>query len=213
MALDFRIHEWGKWHASAEAKRLGPLAVALEQLLYRDGRTLGEAVTLLQPKHEGVSHASLQALAEKLSPRAPRPHNIPLPDDCPIAQPADVHEPLLAEERRRASRELSQVVSAAMTRLPAEDRSILQLRFEGGMTVAQIARAFALDQKLTYRRIERNMREIRRELERAGFTSGDVADLIGHNEAFLHFDIGNQDPRPSMPDDESSGPDPDTEEP
>ena len=36
MALDFRIHMWGKWHASAEAKRLGPLAIRLEELLLRN---------------------------------------------------------------------------------------------------------------------------------------------------------------------------------
>jgi hypothetical protein len=212
MALDFRIHEWGKWHTSVDAKRLGPLAVALEQLLYRDGRTLEEAVTHLQPKHEGVSHASLQALAEQLPERAPRPRNVPLPDDYPIAQPPDADEALLADERRRAAQELARLIAEILARFSEQDRLILQLKF-GGMSVAQIARAFVLDQKLTYRRIEGNLKELKRELERAGFTWRDVADLIGHNEAFLHFDIGNQNPRPSMPGDESTGPDPETEEP
>lgn len=52
MALDYRIHVWGKWHSSAEAKRLGPLAVELEILLHRDGRTLDEALPLLAARHE-----------------------------------------------------------------------------------------------------------------------------------------------------------------
>src|SRR5215212_3086060 len=51
MLLDFRIHAWGKWHASAEAKRLGDVALELEQLMHRDGRTLGEAFTILAAKH------------------------------------------------------------------------------------------------------------------------------------------------------------------
>src|SRR5215212_4818774 len=41
--LDHRNHEWGKWRRSAEAERLGALAVDLERLLYRDGRTVEEA--------------------------------------------------------------------------------------------------------------------------------------------------------------------------
>src|SRR5262249_3965725 len=56
MALDYRIHEWGKWHASAEAKRLSELAVELERILQRDGRTIEDALPLLQSNHEGVTH-------------------------------------------------------------------------------------------------------------------------------------------------------------
>jgi RNA polymerase sigma factor for flagellar operon FliA len=207
MALDFRVHEWGKWHASAEAKRLGALAIDLEVLLHRDGRTLEEAVPFLRAKHEDVSLASLQALAARLPERAPRRRKIALDDaEFTPARPPDVDEPMLADERRRASQELSRLIAPIMDRLAEDDRVILQLKF-GGMSVAQIARAFALDQKLTYRRVEKNLRELKRELERAGVTwRGNIADLIGHDEAFLHFDIGNQIPRPSKPGDDTEEP-------
>jgi hypothetical protein len=66
------------------------------------------------------------------------------------------------------------------------------------MTVAQIARSLGLDQKLTYRRIERRMREIREELARAGIESGDVLDLIGRDEQLVRFDFGNPKSRPSI---------------
>ena len=36
LAQDYRNHLWSKWRPSAEAIRLGPLAVRLEQLLVRD---------------------------------------------------------------------------------------------------------------------------------------------------------------------------------
>jgi len=209
MALDYSDHLWGKWHPSAEAKRLGALAVDLERLRHRDGRTLEEAVPLLQTKHDGVSPASLQALEAKLPARPPRRRNVSLADDAEetIARPADADadESILAEERHRKSQELSRLISEIMGRLPAEDRLILQLRFEGGMPVVEIARAFKLDQKHTYRRIERNLWAIKGELEGAGFPWSDVADLIGRNEIFVHFDIGNQNARPSMPGDESTG--------
>ncbi|MEA2462658.1 MAG: hypothetical protein QOJ98_405, partial [Acidobacteriota bacterium] len=132
MALDYCIHAWGKWHASAEAKRLGALAVALEELLYRDGRTLEEAVPILQAKHEGVSLASLQALEAKLRKPPPRPQVVDVDGVAErwLARPPDADEAMLADERRRESQEISRLVSAFLARLPEQDRLIFQLRFE-----------------------------------------------------------------------------------
>ncbi|HEX2281159.1 MAG TPA: hypothetical protein VHG52_05280, partial [Thermomicrobiales bacterium] len=42
--LDTRIAQWGKWRPSAQARRLGPTAVLLDQLMSRDGLLLDEAV-------------------------------------------------------------------------------------------------------------------------------------------------------------------------
>lgn len=95
-------------------------------------------------------------------------------------------------------------MSAVIGRLPEEERLILQLRFEGGMTVPQIARGLGLDQKLTYRRIEKRMRGIRNELERSGIAWRDVLDLIGREEVLLQFDLGKQKPRPSKDADEKA---------
>jgi RNA polymerase sigma factor for flagellar operon FliA len=206
MALDFRIHEWGKWHTSAEAKRIGPLAIALEELIVRDGRTLGEAQTILGPKHDNVTLDALQTLAARLPSRAPRRRDVGLEEAelVAVTRPAEVEEPLLASERRQTSDHVSSIMSDVIAQLPEDQRLVLQLRFEGGMTVAEIARSLGLDQKLTYRQIERNMRELRNELERRGVAWQDVADLIGRDEALLHFDLGNRNPRPSIRDDERS---------
>lgn len=200
MALDYRIHMWGKWHPSAEAKRLGGLALELEQLLHRDGRTLDDALAILAPRHERVTRASLASLAARLPVRAPARREVDLDAAAPVAvtRAASVEEPLLAAERRRTSERVSSIMSALIERLPDDDRLLLQLRFEGGMTVAQIARSLGLDQKLTYRRIDRRMRDLREELARAGIAPGDVRDLIGGDEAVLHFDLGKREPRPSM---------------
>jgi DNA-directed RNA polymerase specialized sigma24 family protein len=70
LALDYCIHVWGKWHASAEARRLGPLAIELDQLLHRDSRTIDEALVILAQKHDGISRQSLQEIAARL-PIAP----------------------------------------------------------------------------------------------------------------------------------------------
>lgn len=206
LALDYCIHVWGKWHASAEAKRLGSLAIELEQLLHRDGRTVDEALVILAPKHDGITRASLQAIAGRLPDRAPRHRDVGIEkaESVAVTRPAEVEEPLFANDRRRASEKLSAIMSAVIGRLPEDERLILQLRFEGGMTVPQIARALGLEQKVTYRRIERRMRDIRTELERSGIAWRDVLDLIGRDEVLLQFDLGKQKPRPSIGADEKA---------
>src|ERR1700757_5192055 len=42
-----RTKEWGKWRPSAEAKRMGDVAIALERLTTRDGYSLSEAVAMM----------------------------------------------------------------------------------------------------------------------------------------------------------------------
>lgn len=204
MALDYRIHAWGKWHVSAEAKRLGPLAIDLEQLLHRDGRTLDEALPILAPRHDAVTRELLASLAQRLPARAPRMREVAMSAaESVAAQTSAVEEKVLAGERRNVSERVSAVMSAAISRLPENERLVLQLRFEGGMTVAQIARALQLDQKLLYRQIERRMRDIRAELERSGLSSRDVLDLVGSDDAVLSFELRKQDPRPSIGGDET----------
>jgi len=206
LALDYCIHAWGKWHASAEAKRLGTLAIDLEQLLHRDGRTIDEALVILASKHEGITRESLQSIADRLPDRAPRHRDVGLEkaESVAVTWPADVEEPIFANERRHASERLSAIMSAVIARLPEDELLILQLRFEGRMTVSQIARSLGVDQKLTYRRIEKRMREIRTELERSGIAWRDVLDLIGRDEVLLQFDLGKQKPRPSKAADETA---------
>jgi RNA polymerase sigma factor for flagellar operon FliA len=204
MALDYRIHEWGKWHASAEAKRLGDVAIELEQILHRDGRSLDDALTILSSKHAGITRRSLEQLAERLPARGPRHRDVALDDADPAAAGTvdAVEERVLDDERRRRADRLSALLEAAMQKLPDDDRLILRLRFEQGMTVAQISRALQRDQKLLYRQIERRMKEMRADLLHAGVVPIDVLDLIGRDEAFLDLDLGKAGPRPSITNDE-----------
>ena len=204
MALDFRTHAWGKWHPSAVAKRLGALAVDLERYLLRDGRTLDEALSLLSRQYENVTRESLQALAARLPQRAPRHREVAIEAAEPAALtcPTEVDEPLLAEDRRRQSKRISGVMSAIVARLPEDERLVLQLRFEGGMTVAQIARILGRDQRLLYRQLDHRMRDIKKELIRDGITPRDALDVIGRDEVLLEFRLGNSVRRPSMDGDE-----------
>ena len=203
MALDYRIHAWGKWHTTVAAKRLGPLAVELERLLHRDGRSFDEAFVILGAKHD-VTRESLAGLAERLPRRTARPREVAIGErDMPAPEFA-ADDRVEAGERRRTSERLSALMATIIGRMPEDEQLILQLRFEGGMAVSQIARVLQLDQKALYRRIERRMRDMRKELEDAGVVPNDVLDLIGREESVLHFDMGNRNWRPSIGADETA---------
>src|SRR5262245_46902863 len=47
---DFRTSRWGRWRHSAEANRLGPVALTLEILIYRDGHSVREAIQILRSR-------------------------------------------------------------------------------------------------------------------------------------------------------------------
>jgi RNA polymerase sigma factor (sigma-70 family) len=201
-ALDYRIHAWGKWHPSAEAKRLGPVALELEQLLHRDGRSVEETLPFLTVRHPNVTLDGLKKLAAALPRRTAKRHDVPVEEAEPVRAPYDIEDRARGDERRRTAERVATLVRAAIARRPDDDRLVLQLRFEQGLTVAQIARALQRDQKLLYRRIERCMSDIRAEIVDAGVDRADILDLIGRDDAFLSFDLGKAAPRPSMESDE-----------
>ncbi|HUR80553.1 MAG TPA: sigma-70 family RNA polymerase sigma factor [Thermoanaerobaculia bacterium] len=204
LALDYCNHVWGKWRASAEAERLGPLAVALEQLLYREGHTFDEALAVLAAKHEGATRASLHALFEQIPRRAPRHRDVPLEEAETYARTGleSVESRVVADERRVLARRVSAFVSAHLAELNDEDRLVMQMRFEQEMSVPQIARMLGREQKLLYRVIEKREKELGAGLQRAGFHPRELLDLIGHEESFLAFCFGNRPARPSISNDE-----------
>jgi RNA polymerase sigma factor (sigma-70 family) len=203
MALDLRIAAWGKWHASAEAKRLGPEAVELEQLVYRDGHTLEAAFTVVMSNHQ-LTREALQAIADRLPAREPRRRQVEFEKAKLVATSAAADDALLEKDRQHVSMRLSKILSKAIGDLSDEDRLILQLRFENGWKVAEIARSLQLDQKPLYRRIQYQLRGMREVLLRNGISPQEVADLIGRDEAILEFDLRNRGSRPSKGPDEGA---------
>jgi RNA polymerase sigma factor for flagellar operon FliA len=203
MALDFRIAAWGKWHASAEAKRLGPAAVELEQLVHRDGRTPEAAFAVVMWNHR-ITREELQKIADRLPPREPRPRQVDVDEARLVAKPVAVDEALMERDRQRVAQQLSTLLSKEMRKLPDEDRLVLQLRFEGRMTVAQIARSLQVDQKRLYRQLEQHLAAMKKGLLENGIEPADVADLIGRDGPILEFDLRNRGSRPSNGTDEGA---------
>jgi RNA polymerase sigma factor (sigma-70 family) len=198
LLLDYRNRKWGKWHASAEAEKLGRVAIELEQLLYRDGRSIDEAFTELARKFPGLSRAEVDAFVLRL-PRRTRRRTVDLDEAMAIGTTGDADSFVTAESAAR----ISAVVSECIGQLPEDDQLLLRLRFDSEMTVAQISRSLHIDQQLLYRRLYKLFEELRTLLERGGVAAQDVADLIGKDSVVLDFRTKKRKSRPS--DEEESG--------
>jgi RNA polymerase sigma factor (sigma-70 family) len=179
-----RVHDycdgaWGRrWRASARARRLGPLAVELEALLYRDGSSFEEACAVLASRH-GVSRASLEALREKLPTRRNSPRLQTLgerEDKAPSPAPNPEEEAL----RRAEEEAVGEVVSASLRRLAARDRLLLRLRFRAGLSLAEIARGLGVTRKRLERRLGKILASLLDDVERAGFDRFDVGQILQH---------------------------------
>jgi RNA polymerase sigma factor for flagellar operon FliA len=186
---DWRNARWGKWRPSADARRLGPLAVRLESLIRRDRLSLDEAYETLKT-HERVTEtrADIEALAARLPPRTGRVStsedllaNLPAPEsgaDTTIAR---------ADAARLAGRATG-LVQRAIEQLPPEDRLVLRMRFDDGIRVSAIARTLGLEHKALYRRFDRILADLRAVLERAGITEAEASEVLMHAGVGLHYE-------------------------
>lgn len=202
LLLDYRIHNWGRWHPSAIAQRLGGPAVLLEQLMHRDGHSFEEAATLIGHRHPELTRAELAKVADALPQRTPRPRSVDLEEATAVAiTAADAAErSALYCDQRHFSRHVSQILRAAIDRLPREDRTLLYLRFECDLNNSQIARSLHLSEKAVSRRLQKQLRRLRTELETSGVDAAYVLAAIGSDEIFFELGLSDSKPRPSMVD-------------
>jgi RNA polymerase sigma factor for flagellar operon FliA len=165
---DYRNDLWGRWRPSAEARRLGALALKLEALLYRDGYTLAEAIQKLKTAGGDLPpDLELFRLAARIPVRnRPRPVSPNAADNAPANDSADALTIQNELEAQRAN--AAQEMERALASLPVEDGLILRLRFFDGISVADIARMLGTKQKPLYRRIDTNLQRLREILEERG---------------------------------------------
>lgn len=199
--LDYRRRLWGKWRPSAEAKRRGPVAQRLEMLLYRDGLSFDEAVETLQTNLGcGESREALAELAHLIPQRTDRRAAVEGVEDIE-AVPADlVAGPEAQFEGARTSARAQGLINSVMEGLDPQDRIVLRLRFEDGVSVADIARRLHLDQKKLYRRIEDLLAEFRKSLSDRGLGWPEVVRMIDRGQCHLCLPPlapENAGPRPS----------------
>jgi RNA polymerase sigma factor for flagellar operon FliA len=194
---DYCNQLWGKWRTSAAAVRLGPLAAALEELLYREGLTFQEACQVLGTRRD-ASVAELTRLRDQLPPRPGRPRAQSLAGD-EVAGPASTPTPEEAAVQRSEEQAVTAAIAASLKRLRAQDRLLLRLHFGDGLSVAEVARGMAVPQKALYKRLTSVLKAVRRDLREAGLERHDVSRLLQRGPT-LDFGLAtgeNEQPRPS----------------
>lgn len=177
--LDYLDHKWGKWRPSAEAERLGDLAVRLEKLLHRDGHSLDEAYEILRTNdHLEITRWELAKLARKLPPRHPRRQ---MEGEETLEHWPDEgltpEEQVIAEEKRARCQEILGFLKKALEQLAPEDALLAKMK--GSFQVSQIARNLHLEQKPLYRRLEKILKALREDLEGRGVRPEEIEEILG----------------------------------
>ena len=168
--LDFRASAWGRWRASSRARRLGDTAVALERLMMRDGLPFDQAVQKVRKSDPTATSDHLKGLAGQLPARVRRVRvGEECLEGCYAATPAPDAGVGMREGRRVVG-----ALARALTSLDPVDRRIMKLRFTDGVSVVGIARREGIEQASLYRRVERILRRLRRDIEGRGVDATDV---------------------------------------
>jgi RNA polymerase sigma factor (sigma-70 family) len=172
--LDYQAQRFGKWRPSAEARRLGPLALRLESLLYRDGLTFEEACGVLESEQR-ASREELHELRLKVPRRNPRRASGEEPE--PIEPPEGAASVERAERQALAERTFL-AIRRSLQRLPARDRILLRLHIDGGLSVQQVARALGEEPRALYRRKEAALEQLRGGLAAEGIGRQELYELL-----------------------------------
>jgi DNA-directed RNA polymerase specialized sigma24 family protein len=168
--LDYRAASWGRWRASSRARRLGDTAVTLERLMARDGLPFERAAASIRETEPTVTNERLRDLVVQLPPRVKRIRvSEEMLADCCADTPAPDAGVAMREGRRVVG-----ALARALTTLDPIDRRIMKLRFTDGLSVVGIARHEGLEQASLYRRVERILRRLRREIEERGIEASEV---------------------------------------
>jgi DNA-directed RNA polymerase specialized sigma24 family protein len=177
LARDARRQRVGRFRPFALVNRLPPLEQRVFHLRHEVGLTFDQILYSLKPEFPGVTEARLaEADAEvarrvsaqqrwTLLTRRPRVTSLndPDPDGGVVEEPASEQPD---PEWRALSGESHQQLAAALGRLGVEDRLLLRLHVERGVTLARLAEMFGMaNPQAVHRRIRDLLAQLRRMLE------------------------------------------------
>ena len=172
---------------TAAARRQGREAVLLEQLCFRDGLSLDEAVGRMRTEHEvSLSRTALERMAASLTRR---PERRRISEDELLRIPVDgqVEVRIDDAERSRTEEQLRLLLPPLLQSLAAEDRLLLKLHYWDGLSMAAISPLLRRSQRKLYSVRDKCLKKIRRNLEAAGLNPERVRALLGCS----HLDLAD----------------------
>jgi RNA polymerase sigma factor for flagellar operon FliA len=179
--LDFCVGKWGKWRPSAAARRLGPIAILLDQLVGRDGLTFNEAVSTLEINY-GVSETrdDLHAIFVQLPTRTVRRFAAE-EELAVVAGHVGARDAALErEDDLEVIDRVESALSAILAGLAPREQLMLKLRFQDGLSMAAIARFLHTPAKPLYRHLETTIAFLRDKLRQQGIEAKDIDRIVGH---------------------------------
>lgn len=194
LARDYRNGRWGRWRPSAAAERLGVTAVQLEILTERDGFSLAEATEMLR-RNYGVrkSEVEIADLATLLPGR--QPVSVEGGDRVESATaPERADQGAVDAAQTKALRDAQAALSQALQGLSVEDRLILKMHFQSGLTIAAIAGALGIPQRQLYTRRDRSLRQLSGSLTERGLNPREVLEALEWSDADLeiNYDVDDE---------------------
>lgn len=166
--LDHLDKRWGKWRASAVARRLGENATLVERLVRGRGLSIDETVARLAACGTPMTRDEVTDIVALLPVRVERRSagesaldSLPSPHGGPAT---DIEE----SERQRAARLIEAQLDSALARLPADDRLLLFLVFVRGFSIPEVAALWGGSARPLYTRFQKCKSALRRELEASG---------------------------------------------
>jgi RNA polymerase sigma factor (sigma-70 family) len=175
--FDFRNAEWGRWRPSAQARRLGPVAVLLDQLMTRDGHSIDEASEILRTNHKvAMSDTEIRALWDSL-PRRSQTTVVGEEAARDVSAPESAALPEFAGGAEARER-IAKALRTALESLAPQDQLIIQLHFSHGVGATELARHFTLSKATLHRRIGRILADLRTALQSQQVDAKEVVVLL-----------------------------------
>ena len=175
---DYRNKKWGKFRPSAQAKRLGPRAITIDQLLHRDGWTPGEVFEHVRTTLGwDITRAEFDAIVAQLPWHGRRRF---VSDDALMATPTTdppADDVVARRELEEPICRLLEALERTIATLDDQERLILHF-YREGKTIAWIARTMKLDQPQLYRRVQGLLKQLGKMLEEQGFDRETVRKLL-----------------------------------
>src|SRR5689334_7137358 len=180
LSFDFCAEKWGRWRPSAMAERLGPIAVLLEQLVTRDGHTVEEAMELVRTRHDaGQTYGELRKIWEQLPTRV-RTTEVGEEAAATLSGNETSESTIENAERQKGIDRLQRILETAFAEIPAQDRVLIALRFDEGLSMVEIAKLLNSSVPTLHRKLDKGIKHLRLALTQSGFDPREINNLIGH---------------------------------